>query len=178
MPAGEVDLAATVNGGRAVAWNDAHYGSPSNLLAPGEPVNMGDGWETARRRVPGNDWAIVRLGHAGILESATNRHEAFQGKLSRPLFAARRLAGRRGRSLFRRGPGAVERTPPRNPAPPGLAARSASRPDRTGGPCASGHLSRRGNQPLAIARTDRSLSRPPQKYGLARARPAVSVRRP
>ncbi len=79
MPAGEVDLAATVNGGRAVAWNDAHYGSPSNLLAPGEPVNMGDGWETARRRVPGNDWAIVRLGHAGILESATIGTRRFKG---------------------------------------------------------------------------------------------------
>ena len=29
---------------------------------------MGDGWETARRRVPGNEWIIIRLGRMGILE--------------------------------------------------------------------------------------------------------------
>ena len=63
----DVDLAATVNGGRAIAWSDAHYGQPANLLAPGESANMGDGWETARRRVPGNDWAIFSLGHPGVL---------------------------------------------------------------------------------------------------------------
>lgn len=61
----EIDLAAMLWGGKAVAWNDAHYGSPANLLAPGRGVNMGDGWETARRRGPGNDWCILALGHAG-----------------------------------------------------------------------------------------------------------------
>jgi allantoicase len=29
---------------------------------------MGDGWETRRRREPGNDWIIVRLGAAGLVE--------------------------------------------------------------------------------------------------------------
>jgi allantoicase len=29
---------------------------------------MGDGWETARRRVPGNDWSVLRLGHPGRIE--------------------------------------------------------------------------------------------------------------
>jgi allantoicase len=28
---------------------------------------MGDGWETARRRGPGNDWVIVRLGAPGSI---------------------------------------------------------------------------------------------------------------
>ena len=28
---------------------------------------MGDGWETKRRRGPGYDWAIVRLGAAGAI---------------------------------------------------------------------------------------------------------------
>jgi allantoicase len=60
-----VDLGALGNGGRAIACNDRHYGSPQNLLAPGRGVNMGDGWETRRRREPGNDWAIVALGHRG-----------------------------------------------------------------------------------------------------------------
>ncbi len=29
---------------------------------------MGDGWETRRRREPGNDWIIVKLGTPGIVE--------------------------------------------------------------------------------------------------------------
>ena len=29
---------------------------------------MGDGWETRRRREPGNDWLILRLGAAGLIE--------------------------------------------------------------------------------------------------------------
>ena len=29
---------------------------------------MGDGWETRRRREPGNDWIIVKLGAPGIVE--------------------------------------------------------------------------------------------------------------
>jgi allantoicase len=60
-----VDLAAMENGGRAIACNDRHFGAPQNLLAPGRASNMGDGWETRRRREPGHDWAIVALGHRG-----------------------------------------------------------------------------------------------------------------
>jgi allantoicase len=40
----------------------------SNILNPGRGINMGDGWETARRRTPGNDWVIVALGHPGEIE--------------------------------------------------------------------------------------------------------------
>jgi allantoicase len=28
---------------------------------------MGDGWETVRRRKPGNEWAIIELGHVGTI---------------------------------------------------------------------------------------------------------------
>jgi allantoicase len=28
---------------------------------------MGDGWETARRRGPGNDWVVVKLGASGSI---------------------------------------------------------------------------------------------------------------
>ncbi len=62
------DLAAMENGGRLIALSDSHYGNPSNILAPGRGVNMGDGWETRRRREPGYDWAIVALGHPGTIE--------------------------------------------------------------------------------------------------------------
>ena len=36
---------------------------------PGRGINMGDGWETKRRREPGNEWVIIALGHPGILKS-------------------------------------------------------------------------------------------------------------
>jgi allantoicase len=50
------------------AWSDAHYGEPRKLLRPGRGINMGDGWETRRRREPGNDWCLLALGHKGIAE--------------------------------------------------------------------------------------------------------------
>ncbi|WP_313514207.1 allantoicase [Pseudomonas sp.] len=64
----QIDLASALNGGRALACSDEHYGSMGNLLNPGRGVNMGDGWETARRRTPGNDWVIIALGHPGEIE--------------------------------------------------------------------------------------------------------------
>lgn len=64
---GMVDLAAALNGGYPVAWNDAHFGVAGNLLLPGRGVDMGDGWETRRRREPGFDWCIVALGQPGTI---------------------------------------------------------------------------------------------------------------
>ncbi|MGH6927551.1 MAG: allantoicase [Dongiaceae bacterium] len=60
-----IDLAAALNGGRAVACSDRHYGTPFAMLMPGRGETMGDGWETARRRQPGNEWAVLQLGHPG-----------------------------------------------------------------------------------------------------------------
>ena len=76
---GFVDLAAVEHGGRAIACSDQHYGSPHNLLAPGRGINMGDGWETARRRGPGNDWAIIALGQPGVIERAEIDTAHFKG---------------------------------------------------------------------------------------------------
>jgi allantoicase len=59
------NLAAVELGARAIARNDAHFGAVENLLNPGRGINMGDGWETRRRREPGNDWCIIQLGHVG-----------------------------------------------------------------------------------------------------------------
>ncbi len=73
------DLAAMVNGGRAVAWNDAHFGHVQNMIAPGKGVNMGDGWETRRRREPGNDWSILQLGHRGVIEQVLLDTAFFKG---------------------------------------------------------------------------------------------------
>jgi allantoicase len=62
-----VDLLAMENGGRLLCASDAHYGSPVNVTKPGKGENMGDAWETRRRRSPGFDWAIFELGHKGII---------------------------------------------------------------------------------------------------------------
>ena len=62
-----VDLAAISNGGLVLAVSDMHYGARGNMLMPGRAKNMGDGWETKRRRGPGHDWAIVRLGAPGTV---------------------------------------------------------------------------------------------------------------
>src|SRR5271156_4027977 len=37
------------------------------MLMPGRSKIMSDGWETRRRRVPGHDWAIVKLGVVGTI---------------------------------------------------------------------------------------------------------------
>ena len=63
-----IDLVAALNGGRAVATNDAHFGAVEHLLLPHKAINMGEGWETRRRREPGHDWCILALGHVGIVE--------------------------------------------------------------------------------------------------------------
>jgi len=76
---GYVDLVAVENGGRAIACSDEHYGSMHNLNAPGRGVNMGDGWETARRRGPGNDWVIAALAQPGVIERVEVDTAHFKG---------------------------------------------------------------------------------------------------
>jgi allantoicase len=74
-----VDLAAALNGGRALACSDEHYGSKHNLLLPGRGASMADGWETRRRREPGYDWVIVRLGHVGKIQAIELDTAFFKG---------------------------------------------------------------------------------------------------
>lgn len=81
-PAEEIDLAAMLNGGRALCANDMHYGHINNLIAPGRGVNMGDGWETRRRREPGHDWAILRLGHPGEVKRLVVDTAHFKGNFA------------------------------------------------------------------------------------------------
>ncbi|MCP4875466.1 MAG: allantoicase [Gammaproteobacteria bacterium] len=73
------NLAAVELGARAIAWNDAHFGAVENLLNPGKGINMGDGWETRRRREPGNDWSIIELGHVGDIEQIILDTAFFKG---------------------------------------------------------------------------------------------------
>jgi len=76
---GSIDLVALRNGGRALSASDEHYGSMHNLNLPGRGSNMGDGWETARRRGPGNDWVIMALGRAGNVERVEIDTAHFKG---------------------------------------------------------------------------------------------------
>ncbi|NSX54327.1 allantoicase [Parasulfitobacter algicola] len=76
---GQIDLAASLNGGRILAFSDAHYGDYTRLLAPGRGVNMGDGWETRRRREPGYDWMVIALGARGQIEQAVIDTAHFKG---------------------------------------------------------------------------------------------------
>lgn len=90
-----VDLVAAVNGGQVVQFNDAHYGHPKNLIAPGRSLTMAGGWETARKKtrpavlvadkatgllqVPGKDWCILKLGHPGVIHEVEVDTNHFKG---------------------------------------------------------------------------------------------------
>jgi allantoicase len=76
---GVFDLAAIENGGRILATSDQFFSKPLNLLMPGRAKDMGDGWETRRRRGPGHDWAIVKLGVAGMIRRIEVDTSHFKG---------------------------------------------------------------------------------------------------
>jgi allantoicase len=71
------DLALRSVGGAVVHANDDAFAAKENLITPGrpefDPTTFGsqgkvyDGWETRRRRSPGHDEAIVRLGVSGVV---------------------------------------------------------------------------------------------------------------
>ncbi len=63
---GTVDLVAAQHGGRVVGCSDRFYSSPGNLLRPGVAPTIGEGWETARRRVEGNEWVSLALAAPGV----------------------------------------------------------------------------------------------------------------
>ncbi|MFT4043236.1 MAG: allantoicase [Gordonia sp. (in: high G+C Gram-positive bacteria)] len=64
---GHFDLIALENGGLITACSNMFFGSPNNLLMPGRARNMGEGWETSRRRDDGNDWVQVRLAGQAVV---------------------------------------------------------------------------------------------------------------
>ena len=76
---GLIDLAAALNGATALAANNEHFGSASTLLLPGRGLNMGDGWETRRRREPGHDWCIITLASPGVIEAIEVDTAHFKG---------------------------------------------------------------------------------------------------
>ncbi len=64
---GDVDLAAAEHGGLVISASDMFFGHRHNLIMPGRGLDMSDGWETRRRRGPGHDWAVIKLGTPGTI---------------------------------------------------------------------------------------------------------------
>jgi allantoicase len=82
------DLAGRALGGAVVAANDEFFAAKENLLRPepaaardafGHKGKEYDGWETRRRRTPGHDWAVVRLGAPGIVAGVVVDTAYFSG---------------------------------------------------------------------------------------------------
>ena len=63
-----IDLASIKNGAKALLVSDMFFSDKNNLIMPGRGKDMGDGWETKRRRDPGPDWSIVKLATQGNVE--------------------------------------------------------------------------------------------------------------
>jgi allantoicase len=74
-----IDLASVRNGGLVLGASDMHFGAKDNLIMPGRARNMGDGWETRRRRGEGFDWVIVRLGTTGSVAKVDIDTNHFKG---------------------------------------------------------------------------------------------------
>jgi allantoicase len=74
-----VNLAALECGAKALAWSDSHYGDANKMFSPSKSQNMGDGWETRRRREEGNDWLVFKLAHAGEVEAVLADTAFFKG---------------------------------------------------------------------------------------------------
>ncbi len=75
----QTDLIALENGGKAIACSDMFFSPMINLIKPGKAPNMGDGWESRRRRGPGNDWVILKAGVAGHIKSILVDTSHFKG---------------------------------------------------------------------------------------------------
>jgi allantoicase len=78
-PGKPVDLAAIQNGGLVLTTSDMHYGAKDNIIMPGRAADMSDGWETKRRRGPGYDWVILRLGVPGRISRVEIDTNHFKG---------------------------------------------------------------------------------------------------
>src|SRR5690349_24418622 len=83
------DLAVRTLGGSVVAANDELFAERENLIKRqpavfnahtfGHKGQIYDGWETRRRREPGHDWAIVRLGVPGVIRGVVVDTAFFTG---------------------------------------------------------------------------------------------------
>ncbi|HXZ79744.1 MAG TPA: allantoicase [Terriglobales bacterium] len=84
-----MDLASERAGGCVIAASDDFFALKENLIKDADPVFIPgkhtdrgkwmDGWESRRRRTPGHDWAIVRLGIPGVIHGIVVDTSHFTG---------------------------------------------------------------------------------------------------
>lgn len=84
-----IDLLAERLGGAALLTNDDFFAPKENLVRASEPVflpdeytergKLMDGWESRRKRVPGYDWCILRLGVPGLVRGVVVDTTHFKG---------------------------------------------------------------------------------------------------
>jgi len=82
-----IDIAAAANGALVIAASDMHFGSRHNMIMPGLAENMGDGWETRRKRnltwqdgqMSDHDWAIIALAHRATISKVEVDTSHFKG---------------------------------------------------------------------------------------------------
>jgi allantoicase len=85
----QVDVAAPRLGGTVLLANDEFFAPKENLIRSERPVwregeytdrgKWMDGWETRRRRTPGHDWCIVRLGIPAVVHGVVVDTSFFKG---------------------------------------------------------------------------------------------------
>ena len=84
-----VDLTSERLGGAVLYANDDFFAPKENLLKPSPPVFIEgkytdrgkwmDGWESRRRRTPGFDWCLIRLGLPGTIRGIVVDTSYFRG---------------------------------------------------------------------------------------------------
>jgi allantoicase len=74
-----VDVAAAAMGATVVTANDMYFGNKDHLIYPGRAQNMGEGWETRRKRGPGHDYIIIRLQDQATIEKIEIDTHHFKG---------------------------------------------------------------------------------------------------
>jgi allantoicase len=89
MLPGLIDLASEVVGGVALRASDEFFAPKENLLKAAAPVFVPDkytdrgkwmdGWESRRKRTPGHDWCVIRLGLPGIVRTVDVNTSHFLG---------------------------------------------------------------------------------------------------
>jgi allantoicase len=75
----EIDLAAAENAGTVPLASDMFFGHRINLIMPGLARDMSDGWESQRRRGPGHDWCVIKLGTRGRITRVEVDTSHFKG---------------------------------------------------------------------------------------------------
>lgn len=86
-----IDLAAHRLGASVVAANDEFFAEKDRLIDPKPPLWIDDrytdrgkwmdGWETRRRRQPGHDWCVIRLGALGVVRGLDVETTHFTGNV-------------------------------------------------------------------------------------------------